>query len=50
MRPLQHPLALRRQPVEALAALDDRHAQFLFELADAADSVGCDTLQAWRRG
>ena len=36
MRPLEHALAVGGQPVEALAALDDRDAQLLFELADAA--------------
>ena len=36
VRPLEHALAFAGQPVEALAALDDRDAQFLFELTDTA--------------
>ena len=36
MRPLEDALAFTGQPVEALAALDDRDAQFLFELPDAS--------------
>jgi hypothetical protein len=36
MGPFENPFALRRQAVIALAALDDRHAQFLLELAQAA--------------
>src|SRR5215475_8698295 len=36
VRPFEHPLALWRKPVKTLAALDDRHAQLLFELAYAA--------------
>ena len=36
LRPLEHPLAFTGQPMEPLAALDDRHTEFLFELTDAA--------------
>ena len=36
MRPFQNPFAFRRKPMKSLAALDDRHSQFLLELADAA--------------
>lgn len=36
MRPLHHPLAVRREPVEPVSAFNDRHAEFLFELPDAA--------------
>lgn len=36
MRPTQHTLVVGRQPVESVAALDDGHAELLFELADAA--------------
>jgi hypothetical protein len=35
MGPFQHPFAFRRQAVETLAALDDRHTKLLFKLADA---------------
>ena len=35
VRPLEHALAFGRKPVEALAALDDRHAELLLELAEA---------------
>jgi hypothetical protein len=36
VRPFDDPLAFTGQPMEALAALDDRHTEFLFELTDAA--------------
>ena len=36
VRPLEDALAFGRQPVESLAALDDRHAQLLFELTNAS--------------
>src|SRR5690606_10948023 len=35
VRPPEDALTLCRKAVEALAALDDRHAEFLLELADA---------------
>jgi hypothetical protein len=40
VRPLQHPLAVRREADEALPALDDRHAELLLELPDAARQRG----------
>src|SRR5690606_12994440 len=40
VRPGQHPLALRRQAVEALAARHDGHAQFLLELPDSPRQRG----------
>ena len=40
VRPLQHPLAVGREADEALAALDDGHAQLLLELPDAARQRG----------
>jgi hypothetical protein len=36
VRPLEDALPIGREPVETLTALDDRNAQFLFELPDAA--------------
>ena len=36
MGPLEHALAIRREAVKPMTALDDRDAQFLFELPDAS--------------
>ena len=40
MRPLQDALAVGREPVKTLTALDDGDAEFLFELTDAAGERG----------
>ena len=34
-RPVEHPLALRREALEARAAIDQQHAHLLLELLDA---------------
>lgn len=36
VRPLHHPLAIRREAVEPVSPFDNRHAEFLFELPDPA--------------
>src|SRR5688572_33222368 len=36
VRPLDHPLAVRREAVKPVTTFDDRHAKLLFELPDPA--------------